>query len=343
MPWAIEWACETCRQGHDAKNANKGQRQYFETAAGLLWLVSSDGSKTTPQQIIDPWWPPGLSTPRGGTGPGIFYVWDQLRKKVKWTRDGRRGDDFVSDNWRPPWQTWHTGEGDCEDMAVLMVCMLRYLGIECRLVAGKRPCANLDFSSLGGTGHAWVQVKASDMPGFIAGPPDPDGWINVDPTEPAGMSSEDASMGPQPCNYEPEYATDGLSVAKFVNNKWDTIPAFLVRNYRSQKYKKSLVVSLKINATWIEGSYTKTFKLPVQNDVRDAEWMHASPTSGYAYTHKKLVESEGLRFEYQGDEMFNTRKPMPGTGFLEIEPLHTTINMDFVEVLDKWDPDGPYN
>jgi hypothetical protein len=175
------------------------------------------------------------------------------------------------------------------------------------------------------------------MPGFIAGPPDPDGWINLDPTEPAGNSSEDASLGPRPCQYKPTYATDGLSVSKFINNKWESIPAFLVRPYRSQKYNKTLVITLRINAIKLEGSYTKTFNLPVQNDIRDAEWMHASPTSGYAYEHKKLVESKGLRFEYQGDGNFSSRMPMPGTLFEEIESLYTTINMDFAETQNMWD------
>lgn len=89
----------------------------------------------------------GMYTPQG--------IAEYFRRQFA-TRYFRFVDDPAwCDRWSTPRRTLRTGTGDCDDLAILALAMLRYIDVHSYIVVG----------DLSGNGHAWIEGE--DSAGFF--------------------------------------------------------------------------------------------------------------------------------------------------------------------------------
>jgi hypothetical protein len=269
IDWAVEYNCGECFWKKE-KDILDGTGWIYETANGLLFLVNSEGRRTTMTQMVKPWWPDDMRKPtRGSEKFLVDLIWSTVAKNVTYENDGARiidGKRF-KENWQDPATTWRLGTGDCEDMAMLLTCMLLSVGIDARFVSGDMKCPNVTSPD----GHAWVQVPASIYPTF---PATADGYINLEATSKPGSWGK-----PHLCDYIPAHATSGTNIQKWTLNRWEEVPALKVQSIKPGINNVFLVIKFRINGTKFDGEAEKRFNLGKQIDVRQYEWSHITPNS----------------------------------------------------------------
>ena len=268
IDWAVEYNCGECYWKTE-KDPLDGNAWLLSEAKGLLYLVNNEGRRTTLTQMIKPWWPDIIPLPRGSDRFLIDFVWKLVAKNVTYVDDkvriidGRR----FKENWQDPNTTWRLGTGDCEDMSMLMVCMLLTLGIDARLVAGDIKCPGDTTPG----GHAWVQVPASIYPDF---PATADGYVNLEATSRSGQVGK-----PYLCDYIPEHASNSTILQKWTLNRWEEVPALKSQSLKPGINNVFLEIRFRIFGVKFQGSAEKIFKIGRQIDVRQYEWSQITPNS----------------------------------------------------------------